>query len=92
MGSLPSGADDLVPVPTIRELAERRDGSAEVTHWVNEGTQKNPRMVPSRFRLLDKGNAILRDAMRHNAQVRLARGDGDWVQPPSSGKERNNAS
>jgi hypothetical protein len=75
---------DDVPVPTVAELAARNDGSAVVTHWVNEGTEKNPKMVPSRWRLLDKGYAILGEAMRTNALAAIARGEGNWQQPPSS--------
>jgi hypothetical protein len=83
---------ELVHVPTVAELAERNDGSAEVTRWVNKGTAKSPKMVPSEWRLLDKGYAILGEAMRHNALVGIARGEGNWVQPPSSWKGLGNAS
>lgn len=71
-------------VPTVAELAERKDGSAEVTAWVNDGTAKNPKMRPSQWRLLDKGYAILGELMRANALEAIARGDGEWVEPPSS--------
>lgn len=34
------------------------------------------------------GHAAMQAALEANAQERILRGEGDWAQPPSSGKER----
>jgi len=69
-------AEGDVPVPTVRELAERNDGSAVAIDWDGQGKA-------TRWRLLEKGRKILADAMHHNAQAAIARGEGAWKQPPS---------
>ncbi len=60
------------PTPTVAELYERRDGSAEVAKWT-EGS-KTERPKPSVYRLTDKGCAVLGEIMRRNAAASLARG------------------
>ena len=62
---------DGEPTPTVRELYERKDGSAEVVDWV---TPKGGKPVPTKFRLLPKGQAIIGEIMRRNAAATLARG------------------
>ncbi|QIG59057.1 hypothetical protein SEA_FRANSOYER_49 [Microbacterium phage Fransoyer] len=62
---------DGEPTPTVRELYERRDGSAEATAWSND---KVP--VPTKFRLTDKGHAEIGRIMRANATETLRRGTG----------------
>lgn len=69
-------ADDEVPVPTIRELAERNDGSATAIEWTGDGKA-------SRWVLHEKGRKILADAMHRNALAAIARGEGSWTQPPT---------
>lgn len=72
----------LEPVPTIGELAALSREFAVATDW-------NKKMEPTKWRLTDAGNRYLGEIMRRNALERLARGDGDWVRPPSSGKPRS---
>lgn len=37
------------------------------------------------FRVSDEGHAEMGAAMRENALAALARGEGNWTQPPSNG-------
>lgn len=60
---------DGEPTPTVQELYERKDGSAEAVTW---SADKKP--VPTKFRLLPKGQALLGEIMRRNAAGTLARG------------------
>jgi len=64
---------DGEPVPTARELYERRDGTAEATKWVN-GEKKTDPPRPVMFRITDKGHALIGEIMRRNAKATLARG------------------
>lgn len=63
---------DGEPTPTVRELYERKDGSAEATDWVKPN--KTSPAVPTRFRLLPKGQAVISEIQRRNAAATLARG------------------
>lgn len=60
------------PTPTVRELYERKDGSAEVATWTT-GTKTKPG-VPSTYRLTDKGHRLLGEIMRRNAIGSFIRG------------------
>jgi hypothetical protein len=60
------------PTPTIQELYERRDGSAEVAKWT-AGSKTGP-PKPSVYRLTGKGHALLGEIMRRNAAGTLERG------------------
>lgn len=60
------------PTPTVAELYERHDGSAEVAQWTAGSKTAKPK--PSVYRLTDKGYAILGEVMRRNALASLARG------------------
>lgn len=62
----PMHTDDE-PTPTIRELYERKDGSAEAVEF-------NMKMEPTVFRLTAKGNQILAGIMKRNAEASIARG------------------
>ncbi|UDL15421.1 hypothetical protein SEA_PEPE25_46 [Microbacterium phage Pepe25] len=62
------------PTPTIAELYELHDGYAEVAKWT-EGSKTEP-PKPAAYRLTDKGNALLGEVMRRNADATLARGSG----------------
>lgn len=64
------------PTPTVAELYERRDGSAEVAKWT-EGSKTEP-PKPAIYRLTDKGYAILGEIMRRNAAASIARGTANW--------------
>lgn len=64
---------DNEPVPTARELYERRDGSAEATQWVSGKSKADPPR-PTMFRITDKGHAVIGDIMRRNAARTLERG------------------
>lgn len=66
------GHPDGEPTPTVSELYERRDGSAEVAKWT-EGSKTDP-PKPSVYRLTDKGYAILGDIMRRNGAASVSRG------------------
>lgn len=59
------------PTPTVPELYERRDGSAEVATWT-AGTKTEPGR-PSTYRLLPKGQAIITAIAQRNAAATLAR-------------------
>jgi len=41
--------------------------------------------VGTKYVVSDEGHALMGEVMRRNAQEAIARGDGDWVQPPSAG-------
>lgn len=58
---------DNEPTPTIRELYERKDGTAEAVEFTKD-------MKPTIFRLTDKGFALLAGIARRNAAATLARG------------------
>lgn len=60
------------PTPTVAELYERRDGSAEVNVWT-AGSKTEPGK-PSIYRLLPKGQAVISEIARRNAAATLARG------------------
>jgi len=62
---------DGEPTPTVRELYERKDGSAEATVWVTPKGGETP--VPTKFRLLPKGQAIITGIAQRNAAATLAR-------------------
>lgn len=63
---------DGEPTPTVPELYERRDGSAEVATWT-AGTKTTPGK-PSTYRLLPKGQAVISEIQHRNAAATLARG------------------
>lgn len=60
------------PTPTVAELYERRDGSAEVNVWT-AGSKTEPGK-PSIYRLLPKGQAVITAIAQRNAAGTLARG------------------
>ena len=41
-----------------------------------------------KYHVTDEGHARMQAALKANAQERILNGEGDWEQPPSSGKER----
>lgn len=67
---------EILPVPTARELAAKSNELAVAIEW-------NADKLPTKWRVTDAGHAEMGRVMRHNADVRRARGEGDWVQPPS---------
>jgi len=71
-------------VPTVLELVEL--GLAkEVVRMVPAGkTGKKFRREVTHW-ISPEGHALLGERMRENAEAAIARGEGDWVQPPSSG-------
>ena len=40
------------------------------------------------YRISEEGQKLIYDAMRYNARAAIARGEGEWTQPPSSGQLR----
>ncbi|QGJ92735.1 hypothetical protein QDA04_gp65 [Microbacterium phage Megan] len=60
-------------VPTCEELV--RMGLARAVTVPKVGTK---------YEVSDKGHALMGEVMRRNAQEAIARGDGDWVRPPSN--------
>lgn len=68
--------DEILPVPTVRELAAQSAEFAVAIEW-------NAEKAPTKWRVTDAGHAEMGRIMRHNATVRLARGEGDWTRPPS---------
>lgn len=66
--------DEILPVPTVRELAAQGAELAVAIEW-------NKDKLPTKWRVTDAGHAEMGRIMRHNADVRRARGEGDWVQP-----------
>lgn len=63
---------DGEPTPTVRELYERKDGSAEAVDWVRPN--KTSPAVPTKFRLLPKGQQLITEIAQRNAAATLARG------------------
>ena len=60
------------PTPTVLELYERKDGSAEAVSWA---TPKGSKVsVPTRFQLLPRGQKIISDIARRNAMMTELRG------------------
>ena len=62
-------------VPTVAGLARKSRSLAYVT-------------ADGKYHVTDKGHAAMQVALKANAQERILNGEGVWVQPPSSGKER----
>ncbi|WKW87103.1 hypothetical protein SEA_NICOLE72_66 [Microbacterium phage Nicole72] len=60
-------------VPTCEELV--RMGLARAVTVPKVGTK---------YLISDEGHALMGAAMRANAQEAIARGEGDWVRPPSN--------
>jgi hypothetical protein len=70
-------------VPTVLELVQL--GLAkEVVRMVPAGKSKKMRRDVTWW-ISPEGHEVLGAAMRDNAAAALARGEGDWVQPPSRG-------
>ena len=70
-------------MPTVPELAAMGAEYAVATDWVNDGTAKSPKRRATRWRVTDKGHALLGEIMRENALEAIAAGETAWVQPPS---------
>jgi len=70
-------------VPTVRELAEMGKEYAFPTDWA-KGKAKREKPIPTRWHVTALGHALMGAAMRRNAEEAIARGEGDWVRPPSS--------
>ncbi len=68
-----------VPVPTVPELAKMGAEFAEAIDWTKDGKATKWRVHPA-------GHRLMGEAMRQNAEEAVARGDGDWVQPPSNNR------
>ena len=67
---------DNEPIPTVLELYERKDGSAEATAF-------DKKMRPTAFRLLPKGQDVISEIMRRNAAATKARGSLRWEESES---------
>lgn len=65
---------DGEPTPTVAELYERRDGSAEVAQWTAGSKDGKTPPKPAVYLLTAKGYAVLGEIMRRNAAATLARG------------------
>jgi len=63
-------------VPTAEELVVMKLAHKRVT--------RIGRTSRSYYVISNEGYRLIREAMARNAQRAIARGDGDWVQPPSS--------
>lgn len=63
-------------VPTVAGLARQSRGLAFIR-------------PDGKYHVTPEGHALLGEAQRKKAAERIARGDGDWIQPPSSGKRRD---
>lgn len=69
-------------VPTVRELAAVGRDYAYATDW-RKGERKNDPKIPTRWHVTVEGHAVMGEAMRANALEVIARGEGEWVRPPS---------
>lgn len=58
---------DGEPTPTVRDLYEMKDGLAEAVAFDKD-------LKPTRFRVTDKGHALLGEIMKRNAEGSIARG------------------
>lgn len=72
----PTAEDEKMRVPTVRELQREDEKLVKAIKWDKDG-------VPTMFRVTDEGHALLGKIMRWNATIAVARGEGDWVRPPS---------
>ena len=62
-------------VPTVAGLARKSRSLAYVT-------------ADGKYHVTEEGHAEMGKALEANAEWNIACGMGEWVQPPSSGKER----
>lgn len=76
------------PVPTVQQLAEMDREYAFAITW-RKGDRKNDPPVPTAWHITAKGHALLGEIMRANALEAVARGEGEWVRPPDSGRRRD---
>lgn len=63
------------PVPSVADL---------ITLGLAHADRATPKGGMSRVHVSDEGHALMGAAMRRNAEAALARGEGDWRQPPST--------
>jgi hypothetical protein len=69
-------------VPTVAQLyAQGRHLAYPVAF--RKADKKSDPPVPTKWAITPEGHKLLGDIMRENAEEALARGDGDWQQPPS---------
>lgn len=76
------------PVPTPADLVKMGEEYAVVAEWRTEGSGRNKRMVPTKWRVLPKGHALMGEVMRRNAAESIAAGDGDWHPEPPHRRPR----
>lgn len=69
------GPSEIDGVPTVAGLARK---SRDLAYLRPDG----------KYHVTDAGHAAMNAAMKANAQAAILRGDTEWRQPPSSGKER----
>lgn len=77
-------------VPSLPELYAMDPSLAKPIEWV-KGDKKGE-MKPSKWTTTPAGHAYLGAIMRRNAERAIARGEGNWVQPPNSGEVVKDAS
>jgi hypothetical protein len=65
------------PVPTVADLVAMGKDFAFATDWTADGKA-------SKWHITDKGHALIGAAMRQRALAAIARGEGNWHQPPST--------
>lgn len=70
--------------PEILEI----DGVPTVAGLAKTGRHLAHIRPDGRWHVTAEGHAVMNAAMQWNAELRVAAGEGNWVQPPSSGKER----
>lgn len=79
----------MTPVPTCAELAKMGPNLCyEVLRTSGSGRKKRTEKF---WHVTDAGHTLLGQIMRANAAEAVARGDGEWTRPPSSGQERNHS-
>ena len=65
------------------------DGVPTVAGLARQGRHLAYLRPDGKYHVTQEGHAAMQAELEANAQERILRGDGDWVQPPSSGKERD---
>lgn len=64
------------------------DGVPTVAGLARQGRHLAYLQPNGKYHVTAEGHAAMQAALKANAQERIMRGDGEWTQPPSSGKER----
>ncbi len=73
---------------TVQDGPSEIDGVPTVAGLARQGRHLAYLQPDGKYHVTAEGHAAMQAALEANAQERIRRGDGEWTQPPSSGKER----